>query len=684
MGKIKHLILLLLVVGFLTACRTKEFKVNFETQTDVTYEERIVKSGETLTDLPTPEREGFDFKGWYLDDKFKTKYEEQKITDNTTLYAKWEVKTFTVTFKDDDTVLKTETVEYGKDATAPVPPTKEGYNFEGWDKDFTNVKSDLEVKATYNIKTYTVIFKVDGVQVGDTQTIEHGKSAQAPSDPTKDGHTFKGWDQEFNNVTSDLVINAVWEAQKFTVIFVDENDQEIAKVTVEYGKDAQAPTPPIKEGFVFDRWDKDFTNVTSDLTVKAIYKVATFEVRFFVEGVQIGQTQIIEYGKDAVAPEDPEITGKIFIEWDQGYTNVKSNLDIKAVFSLITYEISYYFGDEKLTHTPKHYTVDDEINLTPYQLEGFIFLGWYLDPEFKEGPVTALDPFELKSYVLYGKFLDADTVYSIEFELNGGSWTWTANDFTNGQNGIVNYSNLPHMFTLDFYTYLRDNNLLNSPLVNPMFYVTTWEEFSKQNPHHNGDPYALFNDTSSNTGQTNDGYSQLFFDTATGDPITGELIDVKGGFLGTEPYKSKYLPLLKHLALIFNNHYNSDYHNTKMWNGALGKTLLGFVLDGYFYGTQSFTRGNATYQKLRTTIPNTNAEYKIINNVVTKVDIKYNFNAYTPLVDGIEIYLPAPMKENHAFVGWYLTPDFTGNKVTVLKAGEDIPTKLYAKWELIQ
>ena len=65
MGKIKHLILLLLVVGFLTACRTKEFKVNFETQTDVTYEERIVKSGETLTDLPTPEREGFDFKGWY-------------------------------------------------------------------------------------------------------------------------------------------------------------------------------------------------------------------------------------------------------------------------------------------------------------------------------------------------------------------------------------------------------------------------------------------------------------------------------------------------------------------------------------------------------------------------------------------------------------------------------------------
>ena len=110
---------------------------------------------------------------------------------------------------------------------------------------------------------------------------------------------------------------------------------------------------------------------------------------------------------------------------------------------------------------------------------------------------------------------------------------------------------------------------------------------------------------------------------------------------------------------------------------------MGFVLDGYFYGTQSVSSGSDIFKQLRASIPNTNAEYMVINNVVTKVDVKYNFDVYAPIVDGIEIYLPAPVRENYAFVGWYANPDFTGPKYVTLKAGENIPTKLYAKWESI-
>ena len=61
--------------------------------------------------------------------------------------------TYTVTFKDHDgTVLKTETVEEGKAATAPTAPTREGYTFIGWDKAFANVTSDLVVTAKYDIE----------------------------------------------------------------------------------------------------------------------------------------------------------------------------------------------------------------------------------------------------------------------------------------------------------------------------------------------------------------------------------------------------------------------------------------------------------------------------------------------------------------------------------------------------
>ena len=745
MNKIKYLLFVMLFVVMLSACGSKELTINFVTGTSEQIETITVKSGKKLTNLPTPQtREGYTFDGWFLDREFKTKYTNQTLKKDTTLYAKWVIKTFKVTFKDGDQVLKTETVEYGKsaqpptvtpkegytfygwdknfdnvksdlvvnavwnvkkllvtfitednwviayveveygkDATPPTPPTRDGYEFDHWEGDYTNVTSDVTIKAVYKKLTYEVRFFVDGVQVGETQLVKYGEAAQAPANPTKEGYTFVGWDKEFSNVTGNLNINAVWEPIKFTVKFVDEDDTVLLEVEVEYGKDATPPTPPTKEGFQFDRWDGNYTNVKSNITVKAVYKVATFEVKFFANGVQVGETQIIEYGKDAVAPQAPTLPGKEFSHWDKEFTNIKSNLVVNAVYTLLTYEIKYYFEDQVLNHTPNHYTIDDTITLTPYQIQGYIFLGWYLNSELTNGPVTELDPTELKPYILYGKYLDADTVYNIDFELNGGSWTWTANPMTDGSKGIVSYSNLPHMFTLDFFIYLRDNDLLTSPVVNSMFHRTTWAEFSAQNPYHNGDPYALYNDTSSNTGQTNDGYSQLFFDTATGDPVTGELIDIQGGFLGTEPYKSKYLPLVKHIARLFHHHYRSDYQNNRLWSGPLGKTLMGFVLDGYFYGTQSVSSGSDIFKQLRASIPNTNAEYMVINNVVTKVDVKYNFDVYAPIVDGIEIYLPAPVRENYAFVGWYANPDFTGPKYVTLKAGENIPTKLYAKWEPI-
>jgi len=59
-------------------------------------------------------------------------------------------KTFTVTFKDwDGEVLKTQTVNEGEDATAPSNPSRDGYTFEGWDNVFTNVTSNIVVIAQY-------------------------------------------------------------------------------------------------------------------------------------------------------------------------------------------------------------------------------------------------------------------------------------------------------------------------------------------------------------------------------------------------------------------------------------------------------------------------------------------------------------------------------------------------------
>lgn len=119
---------------------------------------------------------------------------------------------YTVTFVDyDGTVLKTETVAGGNSATAPSNPSRTGYQFTGWDKSFTNINSDLTVTAQYSILTFTVTFKDwDGSTI-KTQTVNYGGDALAPTGMSREGYTFKGWDKTFNNVTSNLTINAIYE-----------------------------------------------------------------------------------------------------------------------------------------------------------------------------------------------------------------------------------------------------------------------------------------------------------------------------------------------------------------------------------------------------------------------------------------------------------------------------------------
>ena len=126
-------------------------------------------------------------------------------------------RTFTVTFQDwNGTVLKSEQVEEGQSATAPANPIREGYTFTGWDKDFSNVQSDLIVTAQYTqnssgTTSFTVTFQDWDGTVLKSEQVDKGKSATAPANPTREGYTFTGWDKTFSNVQSDLIVTAQYQ-----------------------------------------------------------------------------------------------------------------------------------------------------------------------------------------------------------------------------------------------------------------------------------------------------------------------------------------------------------------------------------------------------------------------------------------------------------------------------------------
>lgn len=66
----------------------------------------------------------------------------------------------------------------------------------------------------------------------------------------------------------------------YKVTFKDWDGTVIEVVEVAKGEEAKAPNNPKRENYVFDRWDKDITNVTSDMVVNAIYVERELDTRY--------------------------------------------------------------------------------------------------------------------------------------------------------------------------------------------------------------------------------------------------------------------------------------------------------------------------------------------------------------------------------------------------------------------
>ena len=167
------------------------------------------------------------------------------------------VEEYTVTFVDGLTgeTIDTQIVVAGEDAVAPEAPVHEGYTFVEWDTDFTNVQSDLTVTAVYAINEYTVTF-VDGLtgETIDTQTVEHGADAVEPAVPEHVGYHFVGWDVDFTNVTSDLTVTALYEINTYNVHIRTTScgtASPIGDIVVEHGDDLTINMTPDANHYVW-------------------------------------------------------------------------------------------------------------------------------------------------------------------------------------------------------------------------------------------------------------------------------------------------------------------------------------------------------------------------------------------------------------------------------------------------
>ena len=112
-------------------------------------------------------------------------------------------------------------------------------------------RQTVSFTVTFGAK-HTVTF-LDGETVLDTQEVDHGASAAAPAAPEKAGYTFERWDAEFSNVTADLTVNAVYQVCEHKVMFVS-GTETYKEVTVQHGGSVKEPAAPSKVGYAFGGW----------------------------------------------------------------------------------------------------------------------------------------------------------------------------------------------------------------------------------------------------------------------------------------------------------------------------------------------------------------------------------------------------------------------------------------------
>ena len=246
---------------------TAQFTVTFTDGEGNEIKSFTVNDGDPLPTIDDPKREGYEFAGWDAS--------PATVHENLTINATWkEAKTWTVTYMDGDgNVIQEFKVADGAEVPDIEKPERKGYVFAGWDSKPQFAYKDLTINAVWH-KIWKVTYMDGDGNVLKEFEVEDGQPLPNIDKPSREGYEFEGWDTDAETVTQDLTINAKWKSQKtWKVVFTDGNGKTLNEQTVIDGQDAVAPDKPSREGYEFDGWDADFTKVSKDLTVNAKWKV---------------------------------------------------------------------------------------------------------------------------------------------------------------------------------------------------------------------------------------------------------------------------------------------------------------------------------------------------------------------------------------------------------------------------
>lgn len=310
------------------------------------------------------------------------------------------------------------------------------------------VGGDIEIKALW--MSYTVIFK-DGDTVVDTKTVESGQPVdKTDKTVTKDGYTFTGWSYNSANydftapVTKDIVLEAVWlENGKVTVTLRENGTERVS--TIESGAAFVIPSPVVtRKGYTFKNWKSGETEyssgetipgVTESIVLEAQYEVSIITVTFRYtdkDGDQTVERKNLKAGTLVEAPVFETAEGKEFRYWrlESGYSSVnlpkafyEDTVLVAEIENVhLTVTLNYNDGGKTEDYEVNHISYGDKIASYPRPSDpvrsGYNFLGWFRNLE--DETAFDFDNTEVKEdFTLYAKWKEVNDEDSVTLTLKG-------------------------------------------------------------------------------------------------------------------------------------------------------------------------------------------------------------------------------------------------------------------------
>ena len=226
--------------------QTVQYEINFDSNGG-TVVEPITTDGSSVLIMPeNPTKEGYEFNGWYSDNEiFEVPFIANSLlgaplSSDMTVYAKWSyiIIQYSVEFADyDGTVLQTSSYDFGADlsgVTAPTDPSREGYTFDGWDitVPLTMGTAKVTVTAMYTVNQYTVEYVDYDGTVLKTSSYDFGAGLSGVTAPTDPSR--EGYTFDGWDITVPLTMGTAKVTVTATYTVNQENEPEFTVIELDY------------------------------------------------------------------------------------------------------------------------------------------------------------------------------------------------------------------------------------------------------------------------------------------------------------------------------------------------------------------------------------------------------------------------------------------------------------------